>query len=120
MMVLCISAINPKARETHGSDSGSNVKIELTDGWYELAIVVFKPVVLLSFLMDFFIKQNSQVFDKCCSGCHAAKTAECWKIVYRAEASGKLLLASFKYFVWQYIFLVRSFTSSILTFLLLI
>ncbi|CAN7084546.1 unnamed protein product [Brassica oleracea var. botrytis] len=36
MMVLCISAINPKARETHGSDSGSNVKIELTDGWYSI------------------------------------------------------------------------------------
>ncbi|XP_056857098.1 protein BREAST CANCER SUSCEPTIBILITY 2 homolog B-like, partial [Raphanus sativus] len=36
MMVLCISAINPKTRETHGSDSGSNVKIELTDGWYSI------------------------------------------------------------------------------------
>ncbi|KAL0716074.1 hypothetical protein Bca4012_065396 [Brassica carinata] len=67
MMVLCISAINPKNRETHGSESGSNVKIELTDGWYELATV----------------------FDKCCSGCHAGKTAKCWKIVYWAEASGK-------------------------------
>ncbi|KAL0715102.1 hypothetical protein Bca4012_064424 [Brassica carinata] len=36
MMVLCISAINPKTRETHGSDNGSNVKIELTDGWYSI------------------------------------------------------------------------------------
>ncbi|KAG2314620.1 hypothetical protein Bca52824_017742 [Brassica carinata] len=36
MMVLCISAINPKNRETHGSESGSNVKIELTDGWYSI------------------------------------------------------------------------------------
>ncbi|CAH8365458.1 unnamed protein product [Eruca vesicaria subsp. sativa] len=36
MMVLCISAINPNTRETHGSDSGINVKIELTDGWYSI------------------------------------------------------------------------------------
>ncbi|CAG7875192.1 unnamed protein product [Brassica rapa] len=36
MMVLCISAINPETRETHGSDSGNNVKIELTDGWYSI------------------------------------------------------------------------------------
>ncbi|ESQ47359.1 hypothetical protein EUTSA_v10027627mg [Eutrema salsugineum] len=40
MMVLCISAINPKTdddyQETHGSYSGSNVKIELTDGWYSM------------------------------------------------------------------------------------
>ncbi|VVB12825.1 unnamed protein product [Arabis nemorensis] len=42
MMVLCISALNPKtdndSQETHGSDSASNVKVELTDGWYEIAL----------------------------------------------------------------------------------
>ncbi|CAN8237617.1 unnamed protein product [Cochlearia groenlandica] len=40
MMVLCISAINPKtdydSQETHGCDSVSNVKVELTDGWYSM------------------------------------------------------------------------------------
>ncbi|XP_010451954.1 PREDICTED: protein BREAST CANCER SUSCEPTIBILITY 2 homolog B isoform X1 [Camelina sativa] len=40
MMVLCISAINPKtnndSQETPGSDSCSNVKVELTDGWYSM------------------------------------------------------------------------------------
>ncbi|KFK24669.1 hypothetical protein AALP_AA8G009600 [Arabis alpina] len=40
MMVLCISALNPKtdtdSQETQGSDSGSNVKVELTDGWYSM------------------------------------------------------------------------------------
>ncbi|KAL1206786.1 BREAST CANCER SUSCEPTIBILITY 2-like protein B [Cardamine amara subsp. amara] len=40
MMVLCISAINPTtnndSQETPGSDSCSNVKVELTDGWYSM------------------------------------------------------------------------------------
>jgi breast cancer 2 susceptibility protein len=40
MMVLCISAINPKtdndSQEAHCSDSCSNVKVELTDGWYSM------------------------------------------------------------------------------------
>ncbi|XP_024011976.1 protein BREAST CANCER SUSCEPTIBILITY 2 homolog B [Eutrema salsugineum] len=40
MMVLAVSAINPKtdndSQETHGSDSGSNMKVELTDGWYSM------------------------------------------------------------------------------------
>ncbi|XP_023635937.1 protein BREAST CANCER SUSCEPTIBILITY 2 homolog B isoform X2 [Capsella rubella] len=40
MMVLCISAINPNtnndSQNTHGSDSCSNVKVELTDGWYSM------------------------------------------------------------------------------------
>ncbi|KAJ0234749.1 Breast cancer type 2 susceptibility protein [Hirschfeldia incana] len=35
-MVLCISAISPKIRETRVADSGNNVKIELTDGWYSI------------------------------------------------------------------------------------
>ncbi|CAH8354605.1 unnamed protein product [Eruca vesicaria subsp. sativa] len=40
MMVLCISAINPKtdndSQEALGSGSGSNVKVELSDGWYSM------------------------------------------------------------------------------------
>ncbi|OAO95822.1 BRCA2B [Arabidopsis thaliana] len=40
MMVLCISAINPRtdngSQEAHCSDNCSNVKVELTDGWYSM------------------------------------------------------------------------------------
>nr|VDC84882.1 unnamed protein product [Brassica oleracea] len=40
MMVLYISAINPKtdndSQEALGSGSGSNVKVELSDGWYSM------------------------------------------------------------------------------------
>ena len=58
MMVLYISAINPKtdndSQEALGSGSGSNVKVELSDGWYEIAIVVWIPVFLSHFLMIFF------------------------------------------------------------------
>ncbi|WZY79877.1 hypothetical protein YC2023_026261 [Brassica napus] len=43
MMVLYISAIYPKtdndSQEALGSGSGSNVKVELSDGWYEITIV---------------------------------------------------------------------------------
>lgn len=60
MMVLCVSAINPKtdndSQETHGSDSCSNVKVELTDGWYEIAIALLLPVFLSPFLRILFFK----------------------------------------------------------------
>jgi len=60
MMVLCISAINPKtdndSQEAHCSDSCSNVKVELTDGWYEIATAILLPVFLTHFHMIFFKK----------------------------------------------------------------
>ena len=60
MMVLCISAINPRtdngSQEAHCSDSCSNVKVELTDGWYEIATAILLPVFLTHFHMIFFKK----------------------------------------------------------------
>ncbi|KAH0843409.1 LOW QUALITY PROTEIN: hypothetical protein HID58_092041, partial [Brassica napus] len=60
MMVSAYLLLIQRTRETHGSDSGNNVKIELTDGWYSINAAL--DVML--------------------------QTAECWKIILGARLSG--------------------------------
>lgn len=122
MMVLCVSAINPTtdndSQETPGSDSCSNVKVELTDGWYEIVIVVLltvflSPFLIISFLLNHRYSMNAAL------DVMLTKQLNAGKLFVGQKLRVSYFPARFKYFVLLYM-LVRSLTYSTHVFLSLI